>query len=67
MAVRDGARNVQAQEMYRVFNCGIGMVVIVAKEDADAATEQLRATGETVYNLGTIEARAEGQAQTVVI
>jgi phosphoribosylformylglycinamidine cyclo-ligase len=61
------AGNVQAQEMYRVFNCGIGMVVIVAKEDADAATEQLRATGETVYNLGTIEARAEGQAQTVVI
>jgi phosphoribosylformylglycinamidine cyclo-ligase len=51
----------------RVFNCGIGMVVIVAREDVDAATEQLRATGETVYNLGTIEARAEGQAQTVVI
>jgi phosphoribosylformylglycinamidine cyclo-ligase len=61
------AGNVDAQEMYRVFNCGIGMVVIVAREDVDAATEQLRATGETVYNLGTIEARAEGQAQTVVI
>ena len=61
------AGNVDAQEMYRVFNCGIGMVVIVAKEDADAATGQLRAAGETVYNLGTIEARAEGQAQTVVV
>ena len=61
------AGNVDAQEMYRVFNCGIGMVVIVAAEDADMAAEQLRSTGETVYNLGTIEVRAEGQAQTVVV
>jgi len=43
------------------------MVVIVAREDADEATAQLRSTGETVYNLGTIEARGDGQAQTVVI
>lgn len=62
-----GAGNVDAQEMYRVFNCGIGMVVIVAKEDAEMAAAQLRATGETVFDLGTIEARAEGQAQTVVV
>jgi len=61
------AGNVEAQEMYRVFNCGIGMVVIVAKEDAELAAEQLRATGETVFDLGTIEARAEAQAQTVVV
>lgn len=61
------AGNVDAQEMYRVFNCGIGMVVIVAAEDAAMAAEQLRSTGETVYNLGTIEVRAEGQAQTVVV
>jgi hypothetical protein len=31
------------------------------------AAAQLRSTGETVYTLGTIEARAEGQAQTVLI
>ena len=39
----------------------------VAKEDAELAAEQLRATGETVFDLGTIEARAEAQAQTVVV
>ncbi|WP_298619724.1 phosphoribosylformylglycinamidine cyclo-ligase [uncultured Zoogloea sp.] len=61
------AGNVDAQEMYRVFNCGVGMVVIVAAEDAEMAAAQLCSTGETVYKLGTIEARAEGQAQTVVV
>ena len=53
-------------EMHRVFNCGIGMTVIVAKENADAAMAQLQAAGETVYRIGEIRARAQGQAQTVV-
>jgi phosphoribosylformylglycinamidine cyclo-ligase len=54
-------------EMHRVFNCGIGMTVIVSKENADAAESQLRAAGETVYRIGEIRAREEGQAQTVVV
>ena len=54
-------------EMHRVFNCGIGMTVIVAKENADAAMAQLQAAGETVYRIGEIRAREEGQAQTVVV
>jgi len=53
-------------EMHRVFNCGIGMTVIVSKENADAAFAQLQAAGETVYRIGEIRARGEGQAQTVV-
>jgi len=54
-------------EMHRVFNCGIGMTVIVSKENAGAAMAQLQAAGETVYRIGEIRAREEGQAQTVVV
>jgi phosphoribosylformylglycinamidine cyclo-ligase len=54
-------------EMHRVFNCGIGMTVIVSKENADAAMAQLQAAGETVYRIGEIRAREAGQAQTVVL
>jgi phosphoribosylformylglycinamidine cyclo-ligase len=42
-------------EMHRVFNCGIGMVIIVAAADAQRAAEALRAAGETVYRIGEIE------------
>jgi phosphoribosylformylglycinamidine cyclo-ligase len=58
--------NVAAAEMHRVFNCGIGMVVIVAAADAERATQMLGAAGEIVHRIGRIEARAEDQAQTVV-
>jgi len=59
--------NVADDEMHRVFNCGIGMVVIVAAEDADKAMAGLAATGETVYRLGRIEVRQPGQDQTLIV
>jgi phosphoribosylformylglycinamidine cyclo-ligase len=58
--------NVADAEMHRVFNCGIGMVVIVAEADVARATEMLAAGGESVFRVGMIRARAEGQAQTIV-
>lgn len=54
-------------EMHRVFNCGIGMAVIVAAGDADEAMRQLSAAGEQVWKIGTVRARGEGEAQTVVV
>ncbi len=54
-------------EMHRVFNCGIGMTLIVAEADAAAALRLLSAAGERVYRIGRIETRAPGQAATVVI
>jgi phosphoribosylformylglycinamidine cyclo-ligase len=53
-------------EMHRVFNCGIGMTVIVARADADAAEAELKALGETVYRIGVIRERACDEAQTIV-
>ena len=54
-------------EMHRVFNCGIGMVVVVAERDAATAISLLSAAGEAAYRIGSIRARAVGEAQTVVV
>ena len=54
-------------EMHRVFNCGIGMTLIVSEADADTAMRSLAAAGEQVFRIGRIEARAPGQAPTIVV
>ena len=54
-------------EMHRVFNCGIGMVVVVPAAKADAIMAALKLAGETVFQLGDIRACAAEQAQTVVV
>ena len=59
--------NVADAEMHRVFNCGIGLAVVVAAVDAERAMTELKALGETVWRIGSIEVRRPGQAQTVVI
>jgi phosphoribosylformylglycinamidine cyclo-ligase len=57
---------VSEEEMYRVFNCGIGMVVVVAREHAARAVQLLQAAGETAYEIGAIDTCAPGEAQAVV-
>jgi phosphoribosylformylglycinamidine cyclo-ligase len=58
--------NVAETEMHRVFNCGIGMVVIVAPGHADRATLLLNAAGEHVYRIGEIIERDDGAPATIV-
>jgi phosphoribosylformylglycinamidine cyclo-ligase len=59
--------NIADKEMYKTFNCGIGMVVIVAKEQATEAKKVLEAKGETVYQIGQIRLQHAGEAPTIVI
>jgi phosphoribosylformylglycinamidine cyclo-ligase len=59
--------NVAENEMHRVFNCGIGLVIVVAAADADAAMAELKAQGEAVYRIGKIRARSGDEAQTLVV
>jgi len=58
--------NVADDEMHRVFNCGIGMVLIVAAADAAKARLLLCKSGETVWQIGTIKHRKRGEPQTVI-
>jgi phosphoribosylformylglycinamidine cyclo-ligase len=58
---------VVAQEMARTFNCGIGMVAVVAAADADAVTAELTAGGESVHRIGRIVARQADMPGTVVL
>ncbi len=58
--------NVPRDEMHRVFNCGIGMVVVVQADQAEVVAATLTAQGEKVYRIGQTRARQGDEAQTIV-
>jgi phosphoribosylformylglycinamidine cyclo-ligase len=58
---------VAESEMHRTFNCGIGMVLVVAPEQVQAVMQQLSAAGEQVSQIGQIQSREAGQPATVVL
>ena len=51
---------IDAAEMYRTFNCGIGMVVVVSEERAAAAVQFLEARGESAHIIGTVRPGTRG-------
>ena len=48
--------------MARTFNCGIGMILVVARDDATHIAKTLRDAGEIVHEIGRIGPRATGAA-----
>lgn len=59
------AGNVPHHDFLRTFNCGIGMVVVVSSEVADAVSAQLTSEGETVYKLGALTPRGAEAVEIV--
>ena len=55
--------NVRTAEMYRTFNMGLGLVMIVSKDESDALAKALTQAGQTFHLIGQLE---EGPRQAVV-
>ena len=62
---REGA--IASSEMHRVFNCGIGLVLVVGADEAQACIDHLQAAGETAARIGSIVRRPPGGAATIVV
>jgi phosphoribosylformylglycinamidine cyclo-ligase len=60
MAFLQAQGNIEPEEMARTFNCGVGMVLIVAPSDVREVTESLEGEGETVFHIGRVEAGEKG-------
>ncbi len=58
--------NVEASEMYRTFNCGVGMVLCVAAADVDQTLESLRNSGEEAFLLGSIEKSSDERPSVII-
>jgi phosphoribosylformylglycinamidine cyclo-ligase len=58
--------NVAEDEMVRVFNCGIGMVIALAPEQAKLATMLLQREGELAYEIGRVEASDSAEPEAVI-
>jgi len=58
--------NIEQQEMYRTFNCGIGMVLIVNAEQQADIMQQLQHHGETCYELGSVEVVSSPAPRVVI-
>ena len=64
LELKDGnlTGNVDTQEMYRTFNCGVGMVLCVSPGNSAAVISQLNSAGHTAWEVGTI-ASGKGEVE----
>jgi phosphoribosylformylglycinamidine cyclo-ligase len=59
--------NISSAELYRTFNCGIGMAIIIDQNDITRAKQILQDSNETVYEIGVIRKRNANEHPTMVI
>jgi len=59
------AGDIAPKEMLRTFNCGVGMAVVVDPSKAAEVRGAFEAAGETVFDIGRIQARAAGSPSVV--
>ncbi len=53
--------NVKQMEMYRTFNCGVGMVLVVGEDELEKALSLLKQLGEDAWHIGQIKEQTDGQ------
>ncbi|MFP9134947.1 phosphoribosylformylglycinamidine cyclo-ligase [Shewanella algae] len=61
------AGNITEHEMYRTFNCGVGMIVALPQAEAAAAIKLLKAKGENAWQIGTIANRTQQEEQVEIL
>ncbi len=59
--------NIAENEMHRVFNCGVGMVICLARDQVAAATMLLKREGELAYEIGFVETGSAAEPEAVVL
>jgi phosphoribosylformylglycinamidine cyclo-ligase len=57
---------IEAAEMYRTFNCGIGMALVVEAGEADAVCQLLQLEGEQVFTLGEVTEASDQHRVSIV-
>jgi len=58
--------NVDTHEMYRTFNCGVGLIIALPQDQAEAAVNLLKAEGENAWVIGEIAAAQAGEEQVEI-
>lgn len=60
------AGGIDTHEMFRTFNCGVGMIAAIPSDKVDAALKSLKESGETAWVLGEIKPVAADGAQVTI-
>ena len=58
--------NIDSYEMYRTFNCGVGMVIALPQADVEKALNLLRQAGENAWLIGQIESLNPDEKQVII-